>query len=327
MVAVVAGSTRGSTPSRSLLRLVVASVAVVLTSALSWWHGDASTSPASFVTFHLALVALLLAGALLLHTDGQRANGHLMLAIATLGAIQDAFSTLSGLGPAAFLAQPVYWVYAAAFGHLLLRWPDDRVRGWLSRALLASVYGVLPLITIAWQSTWEPRWFGPVPAGEWWPVLVPDRPFAVADYLVGQYLYLATVLAFLAVIGIRTARADPERRRRLLPVICAGVALGAAVIVGALSNLGVAIPVDITLLQNLAMLAVPAAVLAQGIGTTPLSPHDAAEFARLRQWYRSIVALLGVAVLLIAVAVITSVASTSADVPAPAVLVGPSAIG
>jgi hypothetical protein len=277
------------------------------------------------VLFLVAQVVMLLAAAVSLGTAGQRANGRLMATLAGVYSLWDLLGAWSAIGPAAFLSGLVYWPVATMFGHLLLRWPGGTVAGRPERSALAVGYGVLPLITLAWQLLWDRAWFDGAARHSWWLTVLPNRALAYGLWFAGQIVFLVLVVAFLVLIGRRLLAADPLERRGLVPIAVSSALLGAATIVGVWFGLDPAFSFDPALLQNLAVLTVPASVLvASRRGRAPhLVGHDHPGVVR---WHRLPLAWLAIAAGILVLGVMigaSALALVSADTGAPLPQPGP----
>jgi hypothetical protein len=245
----------------SMVLLGLAAALVVVDAALTVASGWLSRSPAQAITFALAMAAMVAAGAVLLRDRRHAGLGRLLLAVGASGSLFDVLGTVPDVGPAAFVQAPVYWLYAAFLIHLVLRWPDRRIDGRVARALVVAAYTVPLGLALLWQLTWSPPWWDGAPRTRWWITLVPARDVSATAYQVQQILFVALIVAAFAVVAVRTATARGERLLVLAPVAFVALVLGATVVVGVVDALGAGTGLDLDVLQNVALLAVPVWVL------------------------------------------------------------------
>lgn len=294
--------------------VAVAGLLVVMDLVVPLVGGAAIVGGAGFAAFHLAMVLFVVAGAVSLRLPGQVGNGSLMLGLAAAGSAFDLLAWLQAAGPCAFLQGPVYGVYAALFTHLLVRWPDADLRG-ARRILVAVAWIGLPLSALLWQLTWDPRWFGRTAAAWWWPVLAPARVVSGVVWLVSQILLAAVVVVGFALILLRFVRA--RHRSGLLPVVLAAAALGISVLLEILDSVGAGTGIDVSLVQDLAALSVPIAVVARGVrrrdAALAVSPHAEPQAFRVppHALYRG--AVLGTVLLAVALVVMVSGLATGGE--------------
>ena len=304
--------------STHLVRIAVLAAAVTLVvladavaSTLAGYFDQAPVSTAVFLVGCLALIGAGVAVALRARSTASSLSV-LMIAVAAAGSLADLFGALPTFGPGPFGRGVVYQIYVALFTHLLLRWPERRVRGRVPRVLLATVYLLLPALSLIWQLTWDPRWFGAEAKGQWWPFLVPARDFSYATFEVQQLAFLALVIALLSIVVVRAVRASPARRRGMLPVTIAAGVLGLVVVLQILAALGLETPIDVNLVGNLAVLTVPVAVL---IGAREVGESDVAggvgqqvpPLQRIRERYTALLATVIAAAVIACICVVVAV--------------------
>lgn len=245
----------------SMVLLGLAAALVVLDVVSSIPAGALTASAASFITFQVAQIALLVAGAALNRDPRHAGLGRLMLGIVTAGALLDLSGALSDLPPTAYAYRFVNALYVALIVHLVVRWPDARVTGRLARLLVLTAYVVPFALTALWQLTWDPRWYEGDERNLFWITLVPARDFSAAVYQAEQIIVAAMIAGLLAVVLARVVTARGERLAALAPVGVIAVVLAATDVVAIVSALGGADDVDLSVVQNLALLALAVTVL------------------------------------------------------------------
>lgn len=258
-IPVRAPSVRLRRASTVLLGLAAALLLVDVVAVVS--TGGFADSPLDPLTYQVAQVALLVAGAVLLRDPRHAGLGRLLIGTAGVGALTDLTGTLTAVGPAEFLYAFANGLYVALIVHLLVRWPDRRVHGALSRALVVAAYAVPVLLTAVWELTWSPRWWEGDERNRAWITLVPARDFSAAAWQVQQIILIALIGALVALVVVRTAGSQGARRGALAPVALVAVVLAATDVVRIGVALGATIEIDLNVAQNLALLAIPIAVL------------------------------------------------------------------
>lgn len=294
--------------------------------------GQVAQYPVPTVTFDLAMVGMVVAG-LVLVRDGLHAGlGVLLFGTAASGALYDLTRTLQqDVAPLTFLQPFVYWGYAALLSHLLVRWPDRRVESRGVRALLFGMYAVLPVLTVVWQLTWERRWFGPGTGSWWWWTVLPARDFSATVWQVQQVLFIALIASLIVVVAVRVVRARGTRRVALAPVAVVGIALAMSVVAEVVGQLGVAVPIDTNIVQNITLLAIPISVL---VAATRRAPDGAAVPGRrlppgdpVRLHYRlGLAAIATGLVMLVSVIVVLASGTGGANGPVPLPAPGPALV-
>ena len=299
----------GSGPALAAVVAVAAaaSALVVLDLVVQVLSGSMASYPVDVTLFLVAMAGLLAAGAVVVVRDRERGLGLLLLGVAATGSLFDLLGSVPGDGPAAFLRNLAYWPYAGLFAHLLLRWPDHRVHGTLPRVLLGCFYALPPVLSLGWQLTWDPRWFDPPAPDLWWPHLAAARGLSASLFDAQELVLLALIVALLVVVVVRVRRADRARRRALVPVALAASLLAAAVLLELIDALGAALPIDVGLIENLAVLIVPIAVLIRRPVADEDTPHDRRERTPLEQVRARYAGLIG---FVVAGATITAIAVT-----------------
>lgn len=242
--------------------LVVADAVVGITT------GAAAAAPLPFTSFVVAMVGITLVGARIVHDPLHAGLGGLLLGVAAAGSALDLIGALQDLGPLAFLQGLVYWGYAGLLAHVLVRWPDERIRSRGARLLVLAVYLLLPLLTLTWQLAWDPRWYGREAADRWWPTVVPAQAFAETVWQLQELVFLVVLAALVTVVVVRVVRAEGDRRVGMLPVVAASVVLAITVVLELVEALWVPLPLDTVVLQNLALLTIPVGVWIAALRTT-----------------------------------------------------------
>jgi hypothetical protein len=262
--------TRPAAPDIALIALAALLLVLDIVSAIvtGWWASD----PLLNVVYFLGVVGFLVAGAVSYRVPGQAANARLLVAIAAVSLIVDLLSTWVDVGPDAFLYGLVYWVPVALLAHLLLRWPGNRLQTRPQRLLLWVPYAVLPALALLFQVTSDKAWFGKGAANWWWLTLAPDENLSNGIFTAQQIVFVAFLVAVLVLIGMRLAAASPAGRRALVPIAIAAAFLGLATGIGAVQGAIGADAIDLRLVQNLALLTVPLAVLV-GLAMLPRQPR------------------------------------------------------
>ena len=233
-------------------------VAVDATAALLVGGGDVLGA----ALFTLAMAAMVVAGGVLVRDHQHDGLGRLLLGVAASGSLFDLLGWIPDAGPADFLRNVLYWPYAGLLAHLAVRWPDRAVAGTIpTGARRRDVRGdaaphppVAAAPGIRRGSAGRPRAASGSPS---------SRPAALSGsvWAVQQLLLVALIAALVAVVAVRVAAARGPRRVAMAPVAVVSIALGATVVLEVLQGLGTAVPVDAGVLQSVALLAVPAAVL------------------------------------------------------------------
>jgi hypothetical protein len=234
------------------LLLVVAFAVGTANSVWALW-------PVDFGAFYAGVIALIIAGAVLLRVPEQRSNGRLMIAIAAGSSALDLLSWQAGPGP--FVFGILYWLVPAMFVHLLLRWPDTRLRTPARRSTIWVAYLVPAALTLVSQVMWDPAWFRRDTPSPWWLTLAPNEGVANALFVAAQIVYIAVIAAVFAFLWKRVAAGSPTVRREVLPVAIAAVLLGGVTLIRVAQGLGWVTDIDSSALQNLAVLSVPLAAL------------------------------------------------------------------
>lgn len=308
--------------SMVLIGVAGALVAVDAAAALLVGGGDALAA----ALFTLAMAAMVVAGGVLVRDHQHDGLGRLLLGVAASGSLLDLLGWIPDAGPADFLRNVLYWPYAGLLAHLAVRWPDRALTGAIPRALVAAMYGVMPLLTLLWQLTWDPAWFGGAAARRFWITLAPARGLSGSVWAVQQLLLVALIAALVAVVAVRVATARGPRRVAMAPVAVVSIALGATVVLEVLQGLGTAVPVDTGVLQSVALLAVPVAVLLAALQAPagidePVMPGRRRLDERARGRYR--VGLAAGAAALVVLVAVCGVWSAGGWDDAPAADTGP----
>jgi hypothetical protein len=263
---------RGHPGSMLLLGAAIGLVAADATVAMT--TGSAARSGWLYVSFTLAMIGMVVAGSLLLRDPLHAGLRGLLLGVAATGSLHDLMGLLQDVGPLAFLQGFVYWGYAGLLAHVLVRWPDRRIESRVAHLLVLAVYLLLPALTAVWRLTWDARWYGRDAAGWWWPTLLPARDLSFAVWRIQQVVFLVVVAALGTVIVRRLVLARGARRLLLVPVGVVAVALALTVVAELLADLGAPLPIDTAVTQDLALLAIPIAVLVAAVRSSgaPAAP-------------------------------------------------------
>jgi hypothetical protein len=305
------------------LLLGLAAALVLVDAAAGVLTGEA-TDPLRFAVFLLALAGLVAAGAVLLRDRRHEGLGRLLLGVAAAGALWDALGAFPGAGPFSFLQGFAYWGYVGLLVHVLVRWPDRRIDGPVARGLVIAVYALMPLLTALWQLAWDARWFGGREATEWWPTAFPSRSFSYVVWQVQQVLLLVLVAALLAVAIGRAVTARGARLLAMAPVTVVAVALAATAVLDTVRVLGAPIGFDPALVENLALLAIPVAVLWAALLEPAGIDQPAIPGRRLHlddaaraRYHLGFAGLAALAVVLASVAVVLGLDGFADSAPAP----------
>jgi len=228
--------------------------------ALLWFPAWVSPwGDASQGTFLLMVLSLVAAGWISLGRPAQRGNGTLMLILAVMASATSL--QFASWGPWAFIGTMLYPMVGVVLGWLLFRWPGDRLQTRAQVWLVRAAFAVVPLLTLASNVTWDPRWggyTGPV----WWPALTHRRALTNWLFNVTQGLEAILLVLFVALMVARIARASRPERRELIPVGIAAAAFAAFAVaeaIEAITNTNISDVVNWA--SNLAALAVPLSFL------------------------------------------------------------------
>lgn len=223
----------------------------------SWTNPFTSVTMATWL---LAVASLIAAGWISLGRPSQRRNGIMMLVLALLMSAQSSLQILTW-GPWAFAGTVLSPLAVVVLAWLLLRWPRARLQTRAQVRALQAAFILVPLSTVAWCVTWDPRWSG-YTAGMWWPTLVRREDLGNRIYDGSEWVQGLLLVLFVALIAVRLRQGSRPERRELVPAAIAGTALAAF---GALSvKDGLAGVYDsdaVVTLQNLSVMAVPVSFL------------------------------------------------------------------
>jgi class 3 adenylate cyclase len=214
---------------------------------------------ATAATWYSMIASLVVAGWIALGRPAQRGNGTLML---VLGLVASAtFLQYVNSGPWSVIGSVLYPVAGILAGWLVLRWPGDRLRTPAQRWLIRFAFIAVPVLTVASDVTWDPRWGG-YTGQAWWPTLIRDEELGTWVYNATQVIEGILLLALVVLMAARIAGAPRPGRRELLPVAVAAVAfavLASTTVVDALAGTDLT---DVTgWASNLSMLAIPVSFL------------------------------------------------------------------
>ncbi|HEY7012947.1 MAG TPA: adenylate/guanylate cyclase domain-containing protein [Streptosporangiaceae bacterium] len=228
--------------------------------ALLWFPSwESPLGDASAATWVLVIVSLVAAGWISLGRAAQRGNGTLMLILAVMASATSLqFATW---GPWAFIGTILYPLVGVVLGWLLFRWPRDGMQTRPQLWLIRAAFVLVPVLTLAANVTWDPRWGGAT-GSMWWPVLMPSHELTNWLYTVAQGVEATLVALFVVLMVARIVRASRPERRELIPVGIAAAgsaAFAAAEAVEAITNTDVSDVVNWA--SNLATLAVPVSFL------------------------------------------------------------------
>lgn len=221
--------------------------------------------PAARALATAAEVAFVVTGCLLHREPDQRRVAWLFIALGFAGTA-DHLSTRDH-GPWPFLgllATP--WDEAFMIAILLL-YPRTRITDRINRIYLSVVIGWAAVLQPLAAVTWDPAWGGYTGAA-WWPTALAVRALHPSVVHVYWYGAAALIVVGCALLARRIVIARGLDRRELRPVVVAGAAVAATIlievavrIVGEPGN----VPGSVWIAEEVALLCVPAAFLASAL--------------------------------------------------------------
>ena len=215
---------------------------------------------ATEATFALAIVSLVMAGWVSLGRPSQRGNGTLMLILAVMASATSL--QYVDWGPWAFIGTMLYPLTGVLLGVLLLRWPRGRLQTRAQLRLIQGAFVLVPLLTVASNITWDPRWAG-YHGHAWWPTVVHVKELEVWLYEIAEGAEALLLVLFLALMAARIIHATRPERRALVPVAVAAAAFAALAAAEAIELMtGTSVPDLTEWLSNLSVMAVPVSFLA-----------------------------------------------------------------
>jgi class 3 adenylate cyclase len=214
---------------------------------------------AGAATWQIMIVSLILAGWISLGQPAQRGNGALMLVLA-LNASATSLQYVDG-GPWAFIGSVLYPVTGILAGWLLLRWPGRQLRTAAQRRLIQGAFVIVPVLTVATDVTWDPRWGG-YTGHAWWPTLIRHQNLGTWAYNASQVVDAVLLLTLLVLMTVRIAAATRPERRELLPVTVAAAAfavLAGTTTIDALAGTDLSDATNVA--SNISVLTIPVSFL------------------------------------------------------------------
>lgn len=245
-----------------LRRYGLAGVCVLfVASSLFWgWISGYSTLSWTSVTFWVGTGLAAAAGLVCLAFPTQRGNGWLLLTLVSVLGVRSLLGQYPDTGVNAFLDEMLRPMVSVLIGHLMLRWPLPRLQDRPQRITMALSYTLLPATWLVWCLCWDPRWGGYTGPARW-PTLIHSG--AVYDVMVriAWGLMLGLIGTFVVLVALRLSRGTRVERRELVPVAVTAAFVAATGALEAGGYLTTTPLPDPTVVQNLALCAIPAAFL------------------------------------------------------------------